>query len=61
MAKLETASAGLIHPGDPSIHDEENKKVPCSYDIWKAINRVVHEETTRVRVGAAFLPQSNVS
>lgn len=61
MANLETGSAGLIHPGDQSIHDEENKKVPWSDDIWKAINRVVHEETMRVRVGVAFLPQSNVS
>jgi uncharacterized linocin/CFP29 family protein len=61
MANLETGSAGSIHPSDQSIRDEENKKVPWSDDIWKAINRVVQEQTARVRVGVAFLPQSNVS
>ena len=51
----------MIRPGDQSIHDEQNMGVPWSDDIWKAINRVVEEETARVRVGVAFLPQSNVS
>lgn len=43
-----------------SIHDQENKKVPWSDDIWKAIHKVVHEETMRVRVGAQFLPHNRV-
>lgn len=43
-----------------SIHDQENKKVPWSDDVWKAIHRVVHEETMRVRVGAQFLPHHRV-
>jgi uncharacterized linocin/CFP29 family protein len=43
-----------------SIHDQENKKVPWSDDVWKAIHRVVHEETMRVRVGAQFLPHNRV-
>ncbi len=43
-----------------SIHYEENDKVPWSADIWKAIQRTVHDETMRVRVGARFLPHHSV-
>jgi uncharacterized linocin/CFP29 family protein len=61
MASSEAQPIVSIEPADQSIHDEENKKVPWSEEIWKAIQRVVHEETTRVRVGATFLPQRRVS
>ena len=36
----------------PSI----NPQVPWSDDIWQAIQRAVHDETMRVRVGDKFLP-----
>jgi uncharacterized linocin/CFP29 family protein len=43
-----------------SIHDQANKGVPWSEDVWKAIHKVVHEETMRVRIGAQFLPHHRV-
>jgi uncharacterized linocin/CFP29 family protein len=58
-----TASAQSAETTDQeaqSILDQENKKVPWSEEIWKAIDRVVHEETMRVRVGAQFLPRRRV-
>jgi uncharacterized linocin/CFP29 family protein len=45
---------------DESLHHKENKKVPWSEDVWKAIHKTVHEETLRVRIGAQFLPHRRV-
>jgi uncharacterized linocin/CFP29 family protein len=38
-----------------------NAQVPWSEDIWQAIQRAVHDETMRVRVGAKFLPHTHVA
>jgi uncharacterized linocin/CFP29 family protein len=45
---------------DQSIYHKENAKVPWSEDVWKAIQRTVHEETIRLRIGAQFLPHRRV-
>jgi uncharacterized linocin/CFP29 family protein len=61
MAASETPASVSTDPRAPSIPEEGNKRVPWSDDIWKAIHRVVREETMRVKVGARFLPQRDVS
>jgi uncharacterized linocin/CFP29 family protein len=45
---------------DLSLRREENAKVPWPEQVWKAINRTVHDESMRVRVGAKFLPHRRV-
>jgi hypothetical protein len=74
MADLETTTpieSPVSHLADPHseaqteeadqlVHHPENAKVPWSEDVWKAIQKTVHEETLRLRVGGKFLPHRRV-
>jgi uncharacterized linocin/CFP29 family protein len=43
-----------------SIHQKGRDKVPWSKEVWEAIDKHVHDEVMRTRVGAKFIPHRKV-
>jgi len=54
---VQAQESPAIIPGSRIVTTTQASKIAWSEEVWKAINRAVHEETMRVRVGAQFLPQ----
>jgi len=50
-----TAPGDAGHNGQQTIHHSAREKVPWPKEIWDHMDREVHEESLRVRVGAKFL------